>query len=261
MIDIENAKKTFENYVSGFDIKNKMILKKQEHTYRVANNSEIIAKKLKLDKECIKLAVLIGLLHDIGRFEQAKKYKSFNDFKTVDHGDLGEKLLLTNGLIRSYVESDKYDNIIRKSVKYHNKLQMPDNLSKDELLYLQIIKDADKLDILLLDTKKDIRIDKKNTIVNQYILDCIYNKKLVDLKKTGDRTRLDFQLIKLALLFDVNLYFTYEIINENKYVDKIIDITLKNLVIKDKDIVDFLNNIRILFNNYIHEKMEETNNG
>jgi putative nucleotidyltransferase with HDIG domain len=42
------------------------------HTYHVADNARNIAEKLKLSKEDIELAELIGLLHDIGRFEELK---------------------------------------------------------------------------------------------------------------------------------------------------------------------------------------------
>ena len=77
MIDFNKIQKAFENYVNDFDINNGMINLKIIHTYKVVELSEYIAKDLKLSEEDIELAKLIGLLHDIGRFNQAKIYNSF----------------------------------------------------------------------------------------------------------------------------------------------------------------------------------------
>ena len=52
-------------------------------------NSEYLSNKLNLSKTDKELAKIIGLYHDIGRFEQDKRYDSFNDKKTFDHGDYG----------------------------------------------------------------------------------------------------------------------------------------------------------------------------
>ena len=69
MIDLERAEKVFEDYSNNYDRNNLMMERKIEHTYRVKDNSNIIAKALNLSGEEIELATLIGLLHDIGRFE------------------------------------------------------------------------------------------------------------------------------------------------------------------------------------------------
>ena len=46
---------------------------KYHHSYRVRDNMILLAKNLNLPPEDIKLASVIGLLHDIGRFEQYKR--------------------------------------------------------------------------------------------------------------------------------------------------------------------------------------------
>ena len=40
-----------------------------------------------------------GLLHDIGRFEQLKRYQSFIDSQTIDHANLGVTILFDDNLI------------------------------------------------------------------------------------------------------------------------------------------------------------------
>ena len=83
MIDIIKAKYAFKKFLElykesqnedGFELK-------VIHTYHVAENSKELAKKLKLNDEDIKLAELIGLLHDIGRFEELKVLNKFDGTK------------------------------------------------------------------------------------------------------------------------------------------------------------------------------------
>ena len=47
------------------------------------------------------LAYLIALLHDIGRFEQIKRFNSFDD-RNVDHATLGVQVLFDEGMIRQF---------------------------------------------------------------------------------------------------------------------------------------------------------------
>ena len=79
MIDIEKARKEFDNYTKNYDLDNENLNKKYYHTYRVMGICKAIAKSLKLSDEEINLAKIIGLLHDIARFEQYTKYRTFAD--------------------------------------------------------------------------------------------------------------------------------------------------------------------------------------
>ena len=88
---------------------------KQEHSIRVMEISKQIAQGLNLNEEQVKVATLIGLLHDVARFEQFTKYRTFNDNESIDHGDYGVAILEKD--IRKYIKTDKYDPIIKKAVK------------------------------------------------------------------------------------------------------------------------------------------------
>ena len=76
-MNIELAKQEFEKYLSQYDINDFRTREKIVHTYNVVKTSKYLSEKLGLDKEQIDLAQMIGLLHDIGRFEQLKEYGSF----------------------------------------------------------------------------------------------------------------------------------------------------------------------------------------
>ena len=144
---LEKAKNEFTKFVSQYDMENKKIKRKYGHSYRVMENAGRIAESLKLSNEEIELSKLIGLLHDIGRFEQERIYKTFKDHESIDHGDLGVEILKKDNYIRKYIEEDKYDDIILKAIKNHNKLYIEEGLTKQELLFSKIVRDADKLDI------------------------------------------------------------------------------------------------------------------
>ena len=67
----------FKKYVSNYDMEIRGIKLKYEHSFRVMSLSEKYALKLNFSEEDVYLAKLIGLLHDIGRFEQMKVYNTF----------------------------------------------------------------------------------------------------------------------------------------------------------------------------------------
>ena len=89
---LEKVKEAFDKYTNNYDMTNKNIRLKYEHSYAVMDLMGELAFRLNLDKEKIELAKIIGLLHDIGRFEQLKEYNSFSD-DNIDHGDYGADYL------------------------------------------------------------------------------------------------------------------------------------------------------------------------
>ena len=138
----------FREYVAQYNLKNKKIKLKYRHSLLVSKLCNEIGKSLGLDAEKLELATLIGLLHDIGRFEQHQKYKTFVDSKSEDHGQLGARILFENDLIRDFIKDPKYDEIIRLTLIYHNDYMLPEGLDPETKIFCQIVRDADKLDIL-----------------------------------------------------------------------------------------------------------------
>ena len=119
MIDLQYAKKAFENYLNDYDRKNEKIKLKIVHTYGVMECSKKNAEDMKMSAEDCELAQLIGLLQDIGRFEQLKCYKSFEP-GTMDHAAFGVRILFEERLIRRFVEEDKWDEIIKTAIGHHS---------------------------------------------------------------------------------------------------------------------------------------------
>ena len=102
-INREHIKNTFQEYTDRYDSTDPKIKLKIDHTYRVADLCERIAKSLDLLQEDIDLAWLSGMLHDIGRFEQLRRYHTFSDAQSIDHARFAVELLYEDGLIADYV--------------------------------------------------------------------------------------------------------------------------------------------------------------
>lgn len=260
MIDLDYAIKNFEKYVSNYDVNDEKVKLKITHTYGVMNISEYIAKDLKLSNEDIQLAKLIGILHDIGRFEQLKKFDNFNDgLNNVDHAKMGVEILFDdNNFIREFVIDDKYDDIIFKAIMNHNKYKIEDGLEDKELLHAKIIRDADKTDNFRVKEQEDIKnifnFNQEN-LENDYISEEIYNdymnNKVVLYSKR--KTNLDIWVSHLAYIFDYNFNSGLRYIYENDYINKIVD----KLEIKIIDIKIQIENIRKHSNEYIIQKIKE----
>ena len=228
MIDFEKAKKSFKKYLEGYDLNDGMIQLKVRHTYGVVELSEYIAKDLNLDEENVELAKLIALLHDIARFEQAKEFGDYRDYKTLDHAELGVKILFEDNLIRNFIETDKYDEVILKAIKNHNKLEIEDGLNEAELLHAKIIRDADKTDnfrVKANDRFEDIFNSSKEKLENDIISDNIFNdfmnNKIIISKER--KTDMDFWVSYIKLT-PLSLFF------KNHYLNIFIFKTLYALV-------------------------------
>ena len=180
-IDITKAKKAFKEYVKNYDPEDKKIMLKIKHIERVANLSKKMAEELNLSEEDTQLAELIGLLHDIGRFEQIRLYHTFVDRKSVNHGELGAKILFEDGLIRNFIETNEFDEIIKKAIINHNRGRIEEGLTERELLHAKLVRDSDKTDIFyILITGEEKTIWETDNMNNETITEEIFREFIED---------------------------------------------------------------------------------
>ena len=228
MLDMLMAKKAFAEYVKNYDIQNDKIKLKIEHIKRVSQIAKKLAIKLELDKENVTLAELIGLLHDIGRFEQIKRFNTFHDKNSINHGELGVHILFNqkDGIIRNFVKDTQYDEIIKKAILNHNKdaTNIPDDLTTQELLHTKIIRDSDKIDILYILTyeKKEPSWEKavlSDDIISEEIYKEFMEKGKIDYGKK--KSSADSLVGHFAYIFDFNFPDSIQFIKEKKYMEMI----------------------------------------
>ena len=259
MIDIKEAKIEFMNHLDSLKLDNPRVEIKRWHTMRVAENCKNIAIELGLNQEQIELAELIGVLHDIGRFEQYQIFDKNTDLKVLDitkrfdHGKEGVKVLNKDNYIRKYIKDDKYDQIIYTAILEHNQYALSKGLSEEEELFSKIIKDADKLDLMYegvevyWQTPEWIKKIEEGKLSKKMLAD-FYEQKLAD--NRNKNSEID-QILKIAsFVYDINFKCSYEIIKENDYITKMIDrFNFKFLETKEE-----LQKVKNIANEYILEK-------
>lgn len=232
--DLDFFRKWLLDYVSQFSSPDSFIQDninlKFGHTERVCENILLLAKTEKMEDKGCRLAETIALFHDLGRFEQFMKYKTFKDSESENHALLGVKILKKTGVLSRL--SLKENDIILKAVEYHNLIEIPGCAGSKELLfYSKLIRDADKLDILKLiceDYKEEEKCRNRALDFNlpetpgcsESIVKDVLNGRMA---KMGDvRNQNDVKLLRLSWIFDINFPATFTILKKHKYLDTII---------------------------------------
>lgn len=225
MIDLEKAKKYYKEYISNYNPDNPKIALKIAHIFRTSEKAKKIAINLNLSEEDVKLAELIGMLHDIGRFEQLRLYNTYNDRESINHGELGAKILFEDRLIENFIEDRQYDRIIYLAVINHNRDNIEDGLNEKELLHCKIIRDADKWDILYVLTieSNEALWNTNNPVFDNEVtlefLDGYIKTGRVDYSKK--KRKEDTFITFLAFFFDIYFDYTLENIIKEKYIETI----------------------------------------
>ncbi len=253
MIDIINAKKVFKEYVSNYDITDGKIALKVAHILRVAELSKQIANSLGLSEEDVELAELIGLLHDIGRFEQVRKFNTFNDKKSINHGEYGVKILFEDNLIKKFNIDEKYYKTIKIAILNHNRNCIENGLTEKELIHSKIIRDSDKLDIfhvLLTDTMENIYgcsdEQMQNSSFSEITIKEFKEDHLIDYKNR--KTFGDLWISHVAYIFDFNFKNSYIIMKQNDYLNKL----LERVNFKDSKTIEQAKEIVEIGNEYMN---------
>lgn len=216
----------FDEYAMKYDMNIKEIAYKYNHSYRVVHQAEEISRSIELDEEEKDLASLIALLHDIARFEQWKRYKSFSDTKEFDHGDEGVKILFEDGMIDKFIAKKSDYNVIKSAIKYHNKFQIPTSLSVRETLHSRIIRDADKLDIIYaMSTDKLISITDDDSEISEEVKEEFFSHN--EIRKEITKSKNDKIILMLALIFDLNYDYSKHRVLDEEYLERILE-NLKN---------------------------------
>jgi len=218
----EELKKIFTDYVfKNYYMNDSRIALKYYHSIRVMDIAEELAIKNNFSLSDIELSTIIGLLHDYARFIQWEKYKTYSDIKSIDHGDLGVELLFDKNEIEKFnIKSEYYDEIY-DAIKYHNKMDIIDNISVHNKLLCKLIRDADKIDIFYLYGTDMSLFKQDDKLISNDIKEEFYSKKQIDRKKIMSKN--DNIILDLGMIFDLNFDYSYKYIRENNLIEKLWD--------------------------------------
>ena len=243
---VQNINHQFYNFVLKYDTTNDNIIRKIIHINTVADACFTIACKLGLNKNDRELAYLTGILHDIGRFEQWKLYQTYNDHKSVDHGDL------------SYELSDKFFDLsmlkpedketVRLAVKFHTKKY--EGNDERVKLFNKIILGADAYANVLNTANGAQRMTVSEEGVTPELLEDFLNQR--SLWQYSPKTKVDRALMLTATTYYVRFDFLKKQIYDNNLIDVIEESFLKYL--NEEDTKIYRNAVKTLKEHYFDEK-------
>lgn len=253
VINRENVINAFAEYVRNYDPSDEKIKLKIDHTYRVAGLCQRIAESLGLSEPDVDIAWLLGMLHDIGRFEQIRRFGTFNDVQSVDHAEFGADLLFKEGLIRKFAEGyyeecelarsgneeaeqiiknnehhNKDTGLLEMAIRQHNKYRVKEDLTERQRMFCDILRDADKVDIFKVNADIPMEIiydvtteELKNGVITKEVLESFYKKETV--LKSVRRSAVDHIVGHISLLFELVYKESYRQAKEQGYGYKLLD--------------------------------------
>jgi putative nucleotidyltransferase with HDIG domain len=252
----------FDDYVAGFygndEYVNANLKLKEEHSRRVCEEMSYLASELGLLDNQRQIADAIALLHDVGRFEQFVKYRTYNDARSVNHSLLGVEVLRRERVLEQVDEREK--GLIEKAIEYHGRRELPCSSDGEELLFSKLIRDADKIDIFYVVTEyyKQYRDNPKEFTLelefpdeptySKEIIKSILHGRLIDYSRL--RTINDMKLCQLGWVYDVNFTATLKRIKNHRFLEKILDFLPKT---------EDINSVRGKILGYVDSRIEPDN--
>jgi hypothetical protein len=238
MIDqktVLRLKNWFSEYVGTFktgdsDYQQNIILK-EEHSMRVCSEILDVGKSLGLSEKALFFAEVTALFHDVGRFEQYKRYGTFLDLASENHAALGVRVLKELNVLEM-IEPSARDMILRV-VLYHNRAELPEDETEECLFFARLLRDADKLDIYRVVTdhygnthgpkNRSIELDLPDV---PEVSDEVCRALLVGeiARAASIKTLNDFKLLQMGWVYDLNFPRTYQLVRERGYIEMIRDV-------------------------------------
>lgn len=201
---------------------------KAEHTRGVCGEILDIGRSLGLNEADLRFAETVALLHDVGRFEQYARYGTFMDGRSENHAALGVRVLRKEGVLKTIDCATRV--MILRIVGGHNRASLPGNENERTLLFLKLLRDADKIDIWRVVTEfyhgsesirrgaVELGLPDRPEISEPIVAKLLEGRiaRVEDL-----RTLNDAKLLQMGWVFDINFTRTSEIVRQRRYLDKL----------------------------------------
>ena len=201
---------------------------KYDHSVRVAELCLSLAQKIAWTEEQQSLAYCTGLFHDIGRFSQLVEFDTFNDSKSVDHAEYSVKVLQEKAYLAAF--SEEQQTAIQEAIQYHNKRELPRDLSESGAELAKLLRDADKLDILkvLTDYYTKPRSVPNHTLTWELPAGTAVTKTVAKQALAGElvdkelvANQMDIKIMQLSWVFDLNFKPSFKLLMEKRFTEKI----------------------------------------
>jgi hypothetical protein len=232
---LEKFRAWFDDYVPSFygddEYVNANLKLKEDHSRRTCEQMLWLADALELDANQRRIAEVTALFHDIGRFRQFIKYRTYHDPRSIDHCRLGLQVLEETRALEAVAPEER--ELIEKAIEYHGLKELPKDLDGPCLLFSQLMRDADKLDVYYVvienyrqyrDHPEDFMLEVELPDEPGYsprVIEDIMQHRPTDYRKL--RTLNDMKLLQLGWVYDVNFTATLRRIRQRKFLEMLID--------------------------------------
>ena len=230
---VADFKKWFHTYVASFasddPARQRNFDLKERHTFRVCMEITRLARRLGLSPDGLRLAEVIALFHDIGRFPQYARYRTFQDRRSVNHAELGVAILREKAVLEDLDAGSR--ELILSAVGNHNKAALPPCEDDRCHYFSRLLRDADKLDIWRVVTdyyrrrakgerNQAIELDLPDTPeISPEVCRALLSRKIV--AAADIKTLNDFKLLQVGWVYDLNFAPAFGRLAEKGYLDMI----------------------------------------
>ncbi len=226
----DKAIKVFKEYTDAYDSADTKVWLKIEHSYKVCDLAAMIASAIDTCEKDVELAWFMGLLHDIGRFEQLKRYGTFLDARSIDHAELSADILFREGVIERFDISGLPDDAMslsERSIRLHNKLNLPDDLTERERCFCDILRDADKVDIFRVlaeipyEKRANYENPPKRESARDEVMVCVREHRCVP--RVLERSRFEALISQCCMAFELVYDESRKLVISQGNLKKLID--------------------------------------
>jgi hypothetical protein len=225
---------------------------KKGHSYRVASLMQEMAVEQCLPENIKSVSYCTGLFHDMGWFPLYIRHSTYKA-SAEDHAALSIVELQKNRW-RELVDPSLVETVER-AIFYHNKYDIPGNLSREVTCLAYLLRDADKLDILevLCNYYERRDANPNHTLtwglpeghkVSDEVAEYLRQQKIVP--KTAVKNKHDIKALQMSWVYDIHFRVAFQKLAQKRFIERIYQ-----FLPKSETVIEFYRNIKITIENRI----------
>jgi len=227
---LDNLVAWFASYVEPFldtdadGVKN--IQLKIKHTRKVCEMMALLSDGEKLPENEAHIASAVALLHDVGRFPQYRRWRTFRDSDSDNHARLAIDVIRNENILAGIDHSEQL--LIEEAVRFHNLLAPPARIQSPTRQYINLIRDADKLDIWRVFVELPALPPEERPSAATLGLEDLpgtVSEKCIAALNSGSIVPLDtitcfndFKLLQISWVYDLTYATSRRILHERGYI-------------------------------------------
>ena len=218
-----------ERFKQNTSEKQKIIEFKKKHSLEVLEETRGVSESIQLSPKMKFLVHIAALYHDLGRFNQFARCKTFFDARSLNHARLSIVALRKEEMLRELKPKERA--MVHSVIILHNKRTLPQALNSKIGKLASILRDADKLaniPAVLMhfeqnspnDTLLPLDLELDPVTYTHEVFLSVKSGEVVDY---GDlRWINDLKLAALGWMNDLNFAYTCDEFLKRGFVDKLV---------------------------------------